>query len=81
LEHAPRHPDHLAVLADLDPELDRPAFGIPAGAFWNGDWETVPLALSCLRVRSDEEQRTWGGPGETTRRRASDQSDPDEVIE
>jgi hypothetical protein len=31
LEHAPREPDHAAVLADLDPELHRLPLGIPAG--------------------------------------------------
>jgi hypothetical protein len=31
LEHALRHLDHTAVLADLDPELQRLMLGIPAG--------------------------------------------------
>jgi hypothetical protein len=31
LEYSPRNPDHATVLADLDPELDGLAFGIPAG--------------------------------------------------
>jgi hypothetical protein len=33
LEHAPRHTDDAAVFADLDPELHRLPFGIPAGIF------------------------------------------------
>jgi hypothetical protein len=49
LKHAPRHPDQAAVLADL--ELD----GLPRGVLQARDWETVPLALSCLRMRSVEE--------------------------
>jgi hypothetical protein len=28
LEHPPRHPDHAAILADLDPELHRLPLGI-----------------------------------------------------
>jgi hypothetical protein len=31
LEQAPRHADHAAILADLDPELHRLLVGIPAG--------------------------------------------------
>ena len=31
LEHAPRHPDHTLVLADLDPELDSQPFGVSPG--------------------------------------------------
>jgi hypothetical protein len=32
LEDAPWDPDHAAVLADLDPELDSLPLGVPAGA-------------------------------------------------
>jgi hypothetical protein len=31
LEDAPRNPDYAVVLADLDPELNGLALGIPAG--------------------------------------------------
>jgi hypothetical protein len=54
LEHPPRNPDHAAVFADLNPELHGLPLGVPAGVLWNDGWETVPLALSCPVVRSDE---------------------------
>jgi hypothetical protein len=48
LEDAPRHPDHTPVLADLDPELNGLALGIPPGVLGGiPSRETVPLALSC----------------------------------
>jgi len=37
LEHAPRNPNHATVLADLDPELRRLPFGVPAGVLGEGD--------------------------------------------
>jgi hypothetical protein len=37
LEYAPRHPDHAAVLADLDPELHGLPLGIPAGDLGEGE--------------------------------------------
>ena len=46
LKHAPRHPDHTPVLADLDHELRRLPIGIPRASSGNDGWETVPLTLS-----------------------------------
>ncbi|HMD62594.1 MAG TPA: GYD domain-containing protein [Stellaceae bacterium] len=37
LEHPPRHTNETAVLADLDPELHRLPFGIPAGVVGKGE--------------------------------------------
>jgi hypothetical protein len=51
LEHAPREPDHAAVLADLDPDFHRLPIGVPAGVLGKADWETAPLALSYLRKK------------------------------
>jgi hypothetical protein len=55
LKRAPRHPDHAAVLADLNPELHGLALGIPAGVLGNEGWETTPLALSYWEMRSEVE--------------------------
>jgi hypothetical protein len=56
LKHPPRHPDHAAVLADLDPELHGLPLGIPLGVLGNDGWETAPLALFCSQPQLDEEQ-------------------------
>jgi hypothetical protein len=37
LKHAPRDPDHAAVLTDLDPELHGLLLAIPAGVLRGGD--------------------------------------------
>jgi hypothetical protein len=37
LEHAPRDPDHPAVLADRDPELHGLPVGIPAAVLGDGE--------------------------------------------
>jgi hypothetical protein len=60
LEHPPRHPDHAAVLADLDPELHGLPLGIPAGVLGHAGWEPVPLAVSCSQLQSNEEHPRGG---------------------
>ena len=60
LEDAPRHPDHAAVLADLDAELHGLPRGIPAGVLGERLWETVPLAVSCSQLQSNEEHPRGG---------------------
>jgi hypothetical protein len=51
LEHAPRHPDHAVVLADLAPELHGRALGIPAGVLGKGkiarDYVTIVRRYKC----------------------------------
>jgi hypothetical protein len=64
LEHARWDPAHAAVFADLDPELHRLPLGRPAGILGNDGWATVPVALSCSEVRSDETHAPRGGLGE-----------------
>jgi hypothetical protein len=44
LEHAARHPDGAAVFADLDPELHRLPFGIPAGVVGKGEKHETGLS-------------------------------------
>ena len=63
LEHAPRHSNHAAVLADLDPELHRLPLGLPAGVLGNVGLETVTLALYWFEVRSDEKHAPLGRGG------------------
>jgi hypothetical protein len=41
LEYAPRDPDHTAVLADLDPELDGLPLGVPASVLREGEEHRV----------------------------------------
>jgi hypothetical protein len=56
LEHAPRDPDHPAVLADLDPELH----GRPLASRRASSGTTVgkqhPFAVSYPEVRADKER-------------------------
>jgi hypothetical protein len=47
LEHAPRHPDHAAVLSDLDPELDGLPLGVPVDLFV-GKWLGLPTNVVVL---------------------------------
>jgi hypothetical protein len=48
LEHAPRHPNHVAVLADLDPELHGLPIGIPADVLGKVKNMVVPGAAGSL---------------------------------
>jgi hypothetical protein len=45
LEHAPRDPDHAAVFADLDPELDGLMLGIPVRVLGNVKNIGPPIVL------------------------------------
>jgi hypothetical protein len=43
LKHAPRHPDHAVVFADLDPELDGLLLGVPAGVLGESEEHRVSV--------------------------------------
>jgi hypothetical protein len=49
LEHTPRHPDHAAVFADLDPKLHRLPLGIPVSVLGKGEQNIPPLSFALLR--------------------------------
>jgi hypothetical protein len=45
-EQALEHPDHAVVLADLDPEFHRLAFGIPAGVLGKVKNMGAPVSIT-----------------------------------
>ena len=63
-EHAPRHPDHPAVFADLDPELHRLPLGIPAGVLSGSRLGNCAANAILLMARSGENSTVgedrWG---------------------
>jgi hypothetical protein len=82
LEHAPRNPDHAAVLADLDPELHGLPLGIPSGVLGGtAVGKQCPSGYPAPRVPSDEEHAPQGGPDEATNPEwPATAADADEVI-
>ena len=64
------------VLADLDPELQGLPIGIPTGVFGNEGWETVPLAIFCSQVRSDEGHASPGAADEVITGKAYNHNRP-----
>jgi len=71
LEHLPQHPDHAAVLADLDPNSTACRSACQRTSSGNAGWETVPLALSWSQVRSDEKEAPRERPGQMTNRKGA----------
>jgi hypothetical protein len=78
LEHAPREPDHAAVLADLDPDFHRLPIGVPAGVLGKADWGN---GASRAILFTEEERHLGDGRERCPRERERCQSSTDEVIE
>jgi hypothetical protein len=66
LKHAPRHPNHPSVVADLDPELHGLPLGIPAGVLRERRLGNRSPPAILFGGRADEEHAPRGGPGQMT---------------